>query len=215
MSGIKDPHSYRIKLREEELNLFKKENVQKMLEVFCGKGENLIALEQLGFKVEGIESVKVYVNKAKEAINKENMDISVMHHPVFDSQMPYDNESFDCVYSYQYLNHNFKDAILNTFKDIYRILKKDGIFSITITDIEQFNLKHVEGMIYEECDPEFPQIRYRKFAEQTYAKLEGDEMWIPHYGFYEKELVEELEKIGFKLINIRKIKWNLIANFRK
>ena len=143
------------------------------------------------------------------------MDIVVTQHPMFGSQMPYQDESFDCIYSYQYLNHNFKDAILEVFKDIHRILRKGGIFSITITDIEQFNLKHIKGMIYEECDPEFPQIQYRKLAEQTFAKLEGDEMWIPHYGFYEKELIEELEKIGFKLINIRKIKWNLIGEFQE
>ena len=50
-------------------------------------------------------------------------------------------------------------------------------------------------------DPEFPQIKYRKLANQTFAKLEGDEKDIPHYGFYQDELVESLKQVGFKLIN--------------
>ena len=64
MPEIRDPHSYRIRFRDEELNLLKNEKVEKMLEIFCGKGENLVALSKLGFKVEGIESVEKYVDKA-------------------------------------------------------------------------------------------------------------------------------------------------------
>lgn len=71
-----------------------------------------------------------------------------------------------------------------------------------ITDIEQFNLKHLYKDIYKEADEEHLQIRFRRLAPQTFIKLEGNEIWIPHYGFYKDELIECLLNSGFELVNI-------------
>jgi ubiquinone/menaquinone biosynthesis C-methylase UbiE len=199
------PHDYRIKLLKEELSLFKKYKVKKMLEVCSGDGRNIAELTKLGYEVTGIES----------KFNAQLMGGNVIEHPIYEKKFPFKDKSFDCVYLYQYLNHNYKNKIEKVFKEIYRVLKKRGLFSIKISDIEQFNLKHIKGDLYEECDPEFPSIKYRKIAPQTFVKLSGEEKGIPHYGFYQDELVESLEKIGFKLINIRKIRWNLVGSFQK
>lgn len=209
------PHDYRIKIGDEELKLIKKFNIRDVLEVCSGDGRNIVYFSKQGYHAIGIESEDKFIKKSKELIKKESVSAKVIKHPIFMKNFPFDNEKFDFIYSYQYLNHNFKDQIEDVFKEIYRVLKKGGLFSIKITDIEQFNLKHIKGAIYQEGDPEFPQIKYRKLAEQTFAKLEDDEIWIPHYGFYKSELVESLKKAGFKLINIRKIRWNLVGNFTK
>jgi|GEM_PF-2269575 len=208
-------HDYRIKIEDEELKLIKKFNIRDVLEVCSGDGRNIVYFSKQGYHAIGMESEDKFIKKSKELIKKESVSAKVIKHPIFMKNFPFDNEKFDFIYSYQYLNHNFKDQIEDVFKEIYRVLKKGGLFSIKITDIEQFNLKHIKGAIYQEGDPEFPQIKYRKLAEQTFAKLEGDEIWIPHYGFYKSELVESLKKAGFKLINIKKIRWNLVGNFTK
>jgi SAM-dependent methyltransferase len=217
-SVLKDdetPHDYRIKIEDEELKLIKKFNIKDVLEVYSGDGRNIIYFSKQGYHTIGIESEDRFIKKSNELIKKESVSAKVINHPIFMKRFPFGDEKFEFVYSYQYLNHNFKDQIEDVFKEIYRVLKKGGLFSIKITDIEQFNLKHIKGAIYQEGDPEFPQIKYRKLAEQTFAKLEDDEIWIPHYGFHKSELVESLKKAGFKLINIRKIRWNLVGNFTK
>jgi ubiquinone/menaquinone biosynthesis C-methylase UbiE len=217
-SVLKDdetPHDYRIKLENEELKLIKKFNIKNVLEVCSGDGRNIVYFSKQGYHAIGIESEDKFIKKSKELIKKESVSANIIKHQIFMKNFPFDNEKFEFVYSYQYLNHNFKDQIEDVFKEIYRVLKKGGLFSIKITDIEQFNLKHIKGAIYQEGDPEFPQINYRKLAEQTFAKLEDDEIWIPHYGFYKSELVDSLKKAGFKLINIRKIRWNIVGNFTK
>lgn len=217
-NALKDnetPHNYRIKIEDEELNLIKNSNIKKVLEVCSGDGRNLVHFSKQGYQVFGIESEEECIKKSTELIKKAGVSAKVIKHPIFMKKFPFNDEQFELVYSYQYLNHNFKDQIEDVFKEIYRVLKKGGLFSIKITDIEQFNLKHLGGAMYREGDPEFPQLKYRKLAKQTFAKLEDDEIWIPHYGFYKLELVDSLKKIGFKLINIRKIRWNLVGNFSK
>ncbi len=209
------PHDYRIKVEDEELKLIGKFDIKNVLEVCSGNGRNLVHFAKQGYNVIGIESEDKFIKISNELIKKQSVSAKVIKHPIFMKKFPFENEKFEFIYSYQYLNHNFKDQIEDVFKEIYRVLKKGGLFSIKITDIEQFNLKHLRGTIYQEVDPEFPQIKYRKLAEQIFAKLEDDEMWIPHYGFYKSELVESLKKAGFKLINIRKIRWNLVGNFTK
>ena len=184
-----DPHEYRIQLDDEELQLFKDNKVKSILEVCPGDGKNLEAFRKKGYEVKRLENAY--------------------------EKFPFEDDSFDCIYSYQYLNHNYKDKIEEAFKEIFRVLKENGIFSLKITDIEQFNLKYVKDDIYEEKDEEHLQIQYKKLADQTFAKLSSKEKGIPHYGFKKDELVESLEKIGFEIINIRTIRWNLVANCRK
>ncbi|MDO8524117.1 MAG: class I SAM-dependent methyltransferase [bacterium] len=185
------PHDFRISLTEEELKLFKKFKIKNILEVFCGDGRNLVALRELGYDTTGIEEL------------------------IFEKALPFENESFDAVYSWQCINHNLKNKIENVFKEIYRVLKVNGIFSIKISDFEQLNFKQIGESLYEEQDLEFGKMQYKMIAPQTFIKLSGDEKDIPHYAFYQDELKECLEKIDFQQINSRKIKWNIVANFKK
>jgi ubiquinone/menaquinone biosynthesis C-methylase UbiE len=207
------PHDYRIKIEKQDLDLINKFNPKNALEVFCGNGKNSRFFSKLGMKVTAMESNIEFLN---EAIKKDtNKDVEWLNHLIYYDAFPFEDETFDFIFSYQYINHNYKDEILNVLKEIFRVLKKGGIFSLKISDIEQFNLIHIRDNIYKDGDVEHKQIRYRKIAPQTFAKIEMDEVWIPHYAFYESELLECMEKIGFKLINIRKIRWNLVGNFTK
>ncbi|MBN2141961.1 class I SAM-dependent methyltransferase [Candidatus Woesearchaeota archaeon] len=215
LSENESPHDYRIKLESPELELVKERNIKSVLEVFSGDGRNIVYFAKQGMTVTGIEDNDKLISDSNELVKKNKASVKLIKHPVFMKKFPFPDNEFDFVYSYQYLNHNFKDQIEEAFKEIFRVLKPNGLFSIKITDYEQFNVEKVDDFFYRECDPEFPQIMYRKLAEQTFAKLEGDEVWIPHYCFNKDELVRSLEKAGFKLVNIRKIRWNLVGNFTK
>jgi len=209
------PHDFRIKILPEELELINRINPKKVLEVCSGDGQNLSFFSKKGIKIIGLESNEHLISKAINLGESHNLDFEVLKHSIFLDKFPFSNDSFDFIYSYQYINHNFKDQIEEVFKEIYRVLKSGGHFSIKVPDITQFNTKHLNGNIYVENDEEFSKIRYRKLADQTFAKLELDEIWIPHYGFKKEELIESLEEVGFELINIRQIKWNWVGNFKK
>lgn len=200
---MQTPHDHRTKLRKRDLDLFKKFKVRRILELCSGDGKNITALSKKGYVVIGIERPESM--KAGTATS----------HLIFGKKLPFKRNTFDCVYSYQHLNHNFKHAIIRVFKEVHRVLKRNGIFSLHMADYEQFNFKHIREDIYEEQDPEFGKMRYKKLAKQTFAKLSGKEKGIPHYGFLKDELASTLSKIGFKTIALKKIKWNLAGNFKK
>lgn len=209
------PHDYRIRIEKKESELMKKFDIKKVLEVFSGDGRNVVHFAKLGYSVIGIENSTKLSKDSLNLIRKESVNARILRHPIFNKKFPFDDEEFDFVYSYQYLNHNFKDRIEGVFNEIFRVLKGGGLFTIKITDIEQFNLKPLGKRIYEEHDPQFPRIRYEKVANQTFVKLEGEEEGIPHYGFYKAELADSLRKAGFKPVNIRKVRWNIVGNFTK
>lgn len=208
-----DPHSYRITIEQEDLDLIKQMDIHSVLEVCCGDGANAIYFAKGGYQVTGIESNGKLISKA--IVGDSDKKVTWIQHPIYYDRLPFTDGSFDFVYSYQYLNHNFKDEIERVFKEIHRILRKGGLFSLKISDIDQFNLIHVRDEIYKEGDKEHLPIRYRKLAEQTYAKIEEHEVWIPHYAFSHDELVESLERSGFEIIRVRTIRWNFVANVRK
>lgn len=198
-----DPHAMRIKMEEHELNLIRSK-AGNVLEVCSGDGTNLLALRGIGLDVVGLED-PFFIEKEIDG---------VQHHKIF-SRFPFEDSTFDVVYSYQYLNHNYKEKIVELFKEIYRVLKVGGLFSVKISDAEQYNLRHVSGDIYEEADSEHLQIQYKKLAENTFAKMSSKEKGIPHYAFQKDELVRCLEEIGFKLTDVRVIRWNIVGNFKK
>lgn len=200
------PHQFRIKIHEEELELFKKFNNPKILDVCSGEGNNVLGLREKGYDVVGIDT---------KEFGKEFEGINILD--IYEEKFHFRDNSFDIVINYQYINHNYKEKIEDVFKEIYRVLKPKGLFSMKVTDIEQFKLEHVEGNKYKdlEVDEGFTSTYFEKIAPQTFIKLDGEEKGIPHYGFYEDELKESLEKIGFKIINIRKVRWNLVVNCSK
>lgn len=186
---ITNPHKYRTKWRKEELELLESHKVKTILEVGKGDENNIRFLSALNYDVNGIDNI------FKKFSFKDN--------------------SFDCIYSFQYLNHNKLEKIKISFKEMYRVLKKDGLFLLIISDADQFNLKHIKDYIYVEQDPEFPKIRYKKIDEQTYVKLEGDEKGIVHYAFYQDQLKNILQETGFRILKMKKIKWNLVVHALK
>lgn len=116
------PHDYRIKFAKEDLDLFKKYKIKKILEICSGDGRNLLGLSMLGYKVIGIEKPGFVDEKLTKSAN-----ITIIQHLIYGQEFPFKDQEFDCIYSYQYLNHNYKEKIEDVFKEIYRVLKKGGL----------------------------------------------------------------------------------------
>lgn len=95
-------------------NLLKKHKVKKILEVAPGAGDLMRTLKKKGYSVKGID-ISATAAKLSGSIIGSATD------------MPFQNESFDCVLGLSIIEHlNKKDGI-RFAKEIYRVLKRGGI----------------------------------------------------------------------------------------
>jgi len=101
-----------------------------ILDLGCGSGRDCIFLAKKGFSVIGIDLSPLAVKKAEKSALKNKLKI---HFDVgLAENLPYGNSFFDKIYSGYTLQHT---NIMKTSKEMFRILKKNGIiYSIIILE---------------------------------------------------------------------------------
>lgn|SRR3989338_5655788 len=205
-----EPH-YKSEFPEEVLNLFKKSKAKRILDLGSGDGTNMILLAKENFETFGLEISSTGVEKTKEMASQTNVNVNIQQGDIYQS-LPFSEKYFDAVIGLQSLNHNTLPEILKLFKEIYRVLKKKGLFCIKIADRESYNLKKIENNIYMDTDYN---EKFKFLDEQTYLSIEGKEKGIIHYAFYKKQLEGLVIRTGFELLSSERLKWHILAIFKK
>ena len=175
----------------------------------CGDGTNDLFLAKNGFQITGLDISEKGLMIAKE--KSKEFSNTYIQHDIF-KKTEFQDNSFDVVMAYQSLNHSKKPSILKAFGEVKRVLKPNGIFAIRIANRETMNLEKIKDNVY--YDKDYDQ-KFEEIEKQTFLGLDGDEKGIIIYMFYERELIKDLENLGFKMINSRKDPHHIIANFRK
>ena len=181
----KEEETARTSINDEELSLLQKKDVSTLLDLGCGDGTNAQTLTKKGFKVTGLD-----ISQEGLRIAQEKSNATFLFHDIF-TTLPFPNESFDAVLAYQSLNHAEKPKILTAFKEVSRVLKKDGLFLIRIANREGFNLtKKGEDTYYDEDY----KVTFKEIQPQTFLGLDGDEKGMTLYAYYPEELKKDLER---------------------
>jgi SAM-dependent methyltransferase len=118
--------TYPEKLAKYLYDNFDMKNKSNMLEIGCGRGEMLLNFKKLGLKVTGVDLSKEAQNFQKE------IDIRVCN--VEENKLPFDDNSFDIVYSKSVLEHFYYPE--RYMKETYRVLKPSGIIVTLVPDWE-------------------------------------------------------------------------------
>ncbi|MCF7799354.1 class I SAM-dependent methyltransferase [Candidatus Woesearchaeota archaeon] len=203
-----DNETARTSIDSKELNILKKQGAKIILDVGCGDGSNAAFLANQGFVVTGMdisdEGLKIAKQKAKGSQN------NYLLQDIF-STLSFEDNCFDAVIAYQSLNHAIKPVILEAFKELGRVLKKDGIFIIRIANRETFNVEPTDKKnIY--YDKDYDQT-FEEIKPQTFKGIGGDEDGIIMYTFYEDELSKDLSLLGFKKMSSRLAPHHIVAVF--
>jgi SAM-dependent methyltransferase len=113
------------------LTEFKERKSQaRVLEVGCGIGHLLCQLDDMGFKVAGID----FSQEAVNLIPKKNLDVVCGN----SSKMPWESNAFDLVCSMGSLEHYTYDIfdLLETLKEIDRVSRPGGVIALQISCFE-------------------------------------------------------------------------------
>jgi SAM-dependent methyltransferase len=104
----------------------------RVLELGAGEGYGTFELSQSG-KVREITGLDIDPHSIDRAAKKYKSD--KLSYKVYDgNRIPYDDNAFDAVISFQVIEHIRDDR--NTITEIHRVLKNDGIFLLTTPNRE-------------------------------------------------------------------------------
>lgn len=97
-----------------------------LLEIGCGRGEMLRNFKDLGLEVQGID-----LSPEAPSFNK---DIKIKVGNVEEEQLPYEDNSFDIIYSKSVLEHFYYPE--RYMREAYRVLKPNGVLVTLVPDWE-------------------------------------------------------------------------------
>ncbi len=108
------------------LSLLKNVKGKKILDLGCGSGIYAKILKKRGAKVFGIDISEKMIEIAKREVKDVDFRVGSVY------KLPYKSEYFDLVLSSLTVDH-FKD-LNKAFKEIHRVLKKNGVFIFSISN---------------------------------------------------------------------------------
>ena len=207
----KPAQRYKTSISDHVLRLFYTIKAQRILDIGAGDGTNIMFLAKEGFQPYGLEISKEGVRKSRKNARQENCLVHIIEGDMFDP-LPYKDGFFDAVYSYQTINHGELHDIQNLLKEIHRVLRSGGIFSVKTIERTSFRAKKSGKDVY--IDEEGGK-RYRMIDKYTFVPMQGEEKGLAHYFFSEAQLKREVCKLGFRCLDSKVAERYIIQNYKK
>lgn len=178
------------------INRWHKKKFNFFLDLGCGMGRHSFIFEKSGFICYAFDLSEDAIEFVKKKSKKEKLSVQA---DVGDmTQLPYDNNFFDCLLAYNVISHTDTSGVKKTVSEIKRVLKPGGEFYLSLCSKNTWGYK----------ESNFPFI-----DENTKLRTdEGPENGIPHF-FADEKLVDELFS-GCKIQSLRHVQ-DLIINEEK
>jgi ubiquinone/menaquinone biosynthesis C-methylase UbiE len=168
---------------KDVIPLFKKYNVEKILDLGCGTGRHSIVFAKKGFRVIGIDIAEVAINMAEEYFRDPKLCFFIGD--MRDIKFP--NTYFDAVFCFLVVHHAKVYEIWKTFDEITRVLKDGKILYITLPSFKKNEQIFKEGI---EIEP------------NTYINLDVLDGMVPHH-FFEKKEALTFFKNKYRILKVK------------
>ncbi len=167
------------------LNRWKSQDKKYFLDLGSGLGRHSILFGKNGFNVSCFDISSDAIERTKNWATEENLKFDYKVGDML--KLPYDNESFDCIYCKNVISHTDTKGIKKIIKEIDRVMKHNSECYLTLLSKETWGFK---------------QDTWPLIDENTRLKMEeGPEYKVPHF-YADYNLIKELFK-DFNIISIR------------
>lgn len=106
-----------------------KEKFHSVLDIGAGKGRHAFFFAEQGFEVSAMDLSDSSIEIIKQTAEERNLTIDAKAHDMVN--LPYEDESFDCVVCFHTIYHTDYAGMQTTISEIERVLKKNGEAYIT------------------------------------------------------------------------------------
>ena len=195
---------------KNSLEILKKRNVKKVLDLGFGTGRHIIFLADNGFDVYGIDISKTGKKITEKKIKEKNLNNALLKKADM-HDIPFGDNFFDAVFAIYVIEHNTFAGLKKTVSEMLRVLKPKGI--IVATTISTKDPRYKMG---------------KKVEQKTFINLYnttgGDDSDVPHRFsdkkemkrlFYKFNILDMKEVFGYSERRKAKIvHWEIIAEKR-
>lgn len=168
------------KFVKEAVDFFKKEEVNKVLDLGCGTGRHTTYLIEKGFDVYGCDSSESALEIAEEVISNSTFEKCDM------TNLKYDKNAFDAVLCHFVIQHGKIADVKSAISEMKRILKKGGVLYLSVPSVEHPEYETGEKLEYH--------------TKINIDAIDGSE---PHHYFTEEEINNLLE--GFNILKLKHV----------
>lgn len=153
--------------------LFKRDNVKRILDVGCGAGRHTVYFARKGLEVFGFDDDEETLGRAKQLLQNENLKADLR---IWDmtKPLPYQDAFFDAVIAVRVIHHTYMNNIVKTVQEIDRVLRPGGYLFLQVPSYESETFD--SGTICAEPG--------------TLIARGGPEKDFPHHFFRKDELLE-------------------------
>ncbi len=158
----------------------------RLLEVGSGAGNNVWFLAREGFAVAGIDGSRTAVGFARDRLDRDGLAAELVAGDF--QNLPWDDDSFDCVIDRGSITHNRRVVIERTLDQVRRVLKPDGRFLSMIYGTghpaRHFGTPLGDGSFSDFSDGYFADIALTFFARA----VDIDHLYASRFSIDSKEL---------------------------
>jgi SAM-dependent methyltransferase len=110
--------------------LLRQRGVRTVLELGCGVGRHACIFAGAGFEVEAVDASASGLEHAARRAQERGLDIAFREGLM--TELPYDDDSFDYVLSFNVIYHGDSGAVSRAIAEIHRVLRPGGLFQGTM-----------------------------------------------------------------------------------
>ena len=175
----------------------------RVLDLACGAGGFSFLLEDLGFRVVGLDSSETMLERAKEFARDKHSKVEFIMGDA--RELPFEDNSFDYVLFVDSLIH-FEPGELNAvFREVARVLKPGGKFIVQFTDLRELLPVLMNGQV---VGAEYWINRVLTDPDEKSAVIEFQsekESFRVRFNVWGKTAVELLAKLYFRMIHSERL----------